>query len=246
MKKIIAGMVFILLLVSLTPLSARAEESSLSVTAYSKFWSKYIGGNGRIFHDAPVSQSGLIIGWGEGYSLDFWGSYPLDGKDGFGKEIDVTLCKATEFGKSWSFEACLAWFHLTPKGFSDIISPQAKLARRFVLSDEHTLTASLEIEFYFPTGKLPTWGVLPEAKLVHSWRVADFLTLNHGPLIKPDHGAFGNDPTVLGGYNAELVWRLNKHLTVQVPMVKFMSPMSKVNDGRKSTTVVGTGLAVSF
>jgi len=157
-KKSVAGILFILILLSITPCARAAEESSVGVTAYSKLWSKYLGGNGGIFYASPVVQSGLIVDWSGGYSLDFWGSYPLDGKDGFGKEIDVTLCKATEFSKTWLFEACLAWFHLTPKGFSDIISPQAKLVRRFALSDEHALTASLGVEFYFPTGKLPTWG----------------------------------------------------------------------------------------
>lgn len=246
MKKIAV----ILFLVMVTPLLVGAEETverpSFTVTGYTKILSQYLAGNGSVLYDRPVSQSGLTLGWGDGYSVDFWGSYPLNGKDGFGKKFDLTLCKDTNLSETWLLSACLAWYHLTPKRFGDLISPQIKIARKFVLSESHRLTASFKVEGYIPTEKLPTWGVLPEFKLVHSWDISNFLTLNHGPMFVPDHGASGNDPTIVGGYDTELSWRLNKHISFQLPMVKFRSPMTKVSDGRRPTTAFGTGIVLNW
>lgn len=248
MKRLIfIAVVSVLLMMHMIPAYAEDVDTGPSFTAYSKFWPKYIGGNGGVFSENPVIQGGLTVGWGDGYSVDLWGSRSIDGEPGFGNEVDVTGCKSTSFNEAWSLDVCVGWYHLTPKGFGDIISPTAKLARRFRLSDDHTLTISAGLELYFPTGKLPDeGGILPTFKAHEAWTATPYLTVNNSLLLTPDHGAFGNDKTVLFGYEGNLSWKLTDRLSVQAPAVKFVTPTTKVGDGRKPTTVVGTGMVYRF
>lgn len=211
-----------------------------SITVYSQAWGKYLGGNGGIFYDKPVHQTGTTVCY-RGFCGDIWGSYSLDGRDGFGKEVDFTAW----YGNDWA-EIGVGYFALWPKGFSDVIQPFVKLKRQFT-AGKHELTPYGKLELYWPaSGSVPQNGAIFAAGLAHTWHLLPFLDFNNEPALKYDNGAFGNDSAVIGQYKADLSWKLNKNLTVQLPMLKASTPLTKVHDGRKTEFVVGAGAVFTF
>lgn len=235
MKKILVALTICLLFASV---QAYAEDPS--ITAYPQVWGKYLGGNGGIFHDKPVHQTGTTVCY-RGFCGDIWGSYSLDGRNGFGKEVDFTGW----YGNDW-MEVGVGYFALWPKGFSDVVQPFLKLKRQFTVG-KHELMPYGKLELYWPaSGNIPQSGAIFAAGLLHTWHLLQFLDFNHEPALKFDNGAFGNDSAVIGQYKADLSWKLDKNLTVQLPMLKASTPLTMVRDGRKTEFVVGTGAVFSF
>lgn len=220
--------------------SAQARAESPSISVYSLVYGKYLGGNGGIFYDKPVHQSGTTVCY-RGFCGDIWGSYSLDGKNGFGKEVDFTGW----YDNDWA-EIGIAYFAIWPRGFSDVFQPFVKLKRQFIVG-KHTLTPYGKLELYWPaSGNIPQHGAIFATGLAHTWHLLEFLDFNHEPALKYDNGAFGNDSAVIGQYKADFSWKLNKNLTVQLPMLKASTPLTRVRDGRKTEFVVGAGAIFSF
>lgn len=231
--------VLIVCLMFAAPSRAITQENP-SITIYSTLWGKYLGGNGAVFNKTPVHQSGTTFCW-KGFCGDLFGSYPLDGKMGFGKEVDFTGWYGNE-----QFEVGVGYFKIWPRGVSDVVSPFLKLKHEFTIG-EHNLMLFGKMELYYPVhGNVPQHGAIFAAGITHTWHLLPFLGLNHEPVIKYDNGAFGNNPAVIGQYKFDLSWKINKHLTVQAPMLKIMTPLTKVHDGRKTEFVVGTGMVYNF
>lgn len=217
---------------------ARAE--SPSITLYSQVWSKYLGGNGGVFHDKPVHQTATVVCY-RGFCGEIWGSYSIDGRNGFGKEVDFTAWYGNQY-----VEVGVGYFALWPKGLADVVQPFAKLKYTFPVG-AHELTPYGKLELYWPaSGSIPQHGAIFAAGVSHSWRHSSFLNFNQEPALKFDNGAFGNDPGVIGQYKADLSWNLGKGLTVQLPMMKATTPITRVRDGRKTAVVVGAGITYNF
>ena len=237
MKKILVALTMTICLIFV---SAQARAEGLSITAYSQVWGKYLGGNGGIFYDKPVHQSRTTVCY-RGFCGDIWGSYSLDGRNGFGKEVDFTGW----YGNDWA-EIGVAYFALWPKGFSDVVQPFLKLKHQFTVG-KHEFIPYGKLELYWPvSGSIPQHGAIFAAGLAHTWHLMAVLDFNHEPTLKYDNGAFGNNSAVIGQYKADLSWKLNKNLTVQLPMLKASTPLTKVRDGRKTEYVVGVGAVFAF
>jgi hypothetical protein len=222
-----------------------ARADSPSVTLYSKVWSKYHGGNGGIYHLGPVHQSGLTIAFDNCVYADIWGSYSLDGKQGFGKELDYTLGCATNVG-DFGLDLGISYFQIWPIGFGDIVQPYLKVDRAFNVAEAHTIAPYFKLEVYIPTRKVPSGGVITAVGLGHNWQATDFLSLNHTAAVKFDNGAFGNEAAVIGHYEVGLHWKLRKNLILQFPLLKATTPLTGVRDGRKTEFTVGTGMTLNF
>ncbi|MDO8523522.1 MAG: hypothetical protein Q7S12_04595 [bacterium] len=228
-------------LVFMAPSLAVAQDEP-SITVYTQLWGKYLGGNGGIIYKSPVHQTGATVCY-QGFCADLWGSYSIDGKNGGGKEgVDVTAW----YGNDW-IETGVGYFNIRGKGVSDVISPFTKLKHKFALGEANELTLFGKLELYWPVrGTVPQHGAIFAAGIAHTWHILPWLDFNHEPTVKFDNGAFGNDSAIIGQWKADLSWKISKHLTVQVPMLKASTPLTKVSDPRKTEFVLGAGVVSNF
>ncbi len=166
--------------------------------------SKYLGGNGGVFHPSGVEQGDVTLGLGA-VDLNFWGSNGSGTE--YGDEINITLLKGWLKG-SWNGESGIQYidaknlFH-GPNG--DVFCLYSSISHRLGLG----LTLTNRLELYQGGGHLIEGGVLNHLKLSRTWQLGEKIALTDTVGFTTDDGAFGFNPGGLGTNLAEFVYKMS-------------------------------------
>ena len=223
----------------------------IAVTLSSTVWSKYVIGNGLIARDEPVLQNDLFVSLPYDFFIDVWWSVGLDGtgvNSDFGDEVDYTIGWSgalEEFNLTASF-GYYDLFELGTDEGGDVFFNFLEVSRAFPdVLDGHTLTPYLNATMYFPHKWDVSDGVQPVLGLRHSWLVTRWLSANSDIGFIYDSGAFDFEPGFLWKYQGTLDWRLNDHLTLNLPQIKARVPLEPLNR-REAVAVYGAAIIFNF
>jgi len=227
-----------------------AEEPAVTgITGFVKVEgrSRYLGANGAIFYNdrATVTQFDISRG---GWYADIWvsssggsGSW----KDDFGDEVDYTIGYAVEDGK-WNYDVGVAYFDIVGEelGFDNVINPYLKLSRSMSWGSPY-----LKVEHYMPAGgSLPTSGQQYHVGVSTSGflfphvggRWSGSTTLD----VFYDTGAFDFDRGLIGSVEVSAQYNVGGFSVG--PTLKWMTPISSMDDGRMSASMVSISLTRAF
>jgi hypothetical protein len=222
-----------------------------TVSITSNIRSKYIFSTAANLYNDPVVQTELFTLTKSGAFFDVWNSLPLDIKtagDNFGTELYVS---AGWLGKVGDYNLVIAagyedlYRTLSPEG-SDFLIFSTEVSRDFAPSTNLTLTPFGKIEFNFtPDGS--TMGTpLTRVGLRYSYKLHECVSLAGKTQVVHDPGLLGADMAFVGNVDAALLWKLGKHAVIELPYIRYVSPINRVNDGRKGDIVYGCGLSYVF
>jgi hypothetical protein len=169
----------------------------------------YLGGNGGVFHDGPVSQNDVTANFRNGCSVNFWISqgFDLQFSSGFDDEIDYSgWCAGSRYGVD--IEAGVIYIDAVNLGHSpngDVWGPYLKLSR----STESGWGSSIKFEPYIPGGSAVEGGWLIHGRVSYGRKLFGdaVATLSVGPTY--DDGAFGFRPGIIGfaALDLSIPWR---------------------------------------
>lgn len=249
MRRLTVAVLAVCIISGITASVTNAKD--FSVTLSTKVWSEYLGANGAIFHDKPVLQTDLFILLPKGFYLDFWHSAGLNDTDfssDFGDEIDVTIgWKGTI--KGFGVNVGISYFNIVeldeiPKG--DVMQPYVGLNKGFKIR-EHSFIPYVQAEFPFPVkGGTPEKGIFIRGGIHHNWQPTPILAIHQKVGVAYDSGALGFEETGIAEYNVDTRWDVSKKITLDIPSIKFMTPVTSVSDDRGPTVVIGAGVTFHF
>ncbi len=216
---------------------------------------KYVLGKGLNIYDDPVIQRDVFVELGRGFYVDLWWSTGLDEPNlnlGNDDEVDWTTGWKGEVGGNCKLDIGIAYFDLT-KIFSieegDVIQPFAELGRKYELDSRHSFTPYIRAVGLVPIGwdKDARSGAHIFLGLKHDWQPCELLGVSQKFAVMYDTGTLvSSDRGFLGNYDLGLNWKVSKRATVNLPSFKLISPISDLDDGRKTQHVVGGGITFSF
>lgn len=219
---------------------------SAQITATTTWLSKYVGSAGVVFHDDPVQQTDITLSFDNGVYVNAWNSLPWNGKEGFGKENDITIAWAGKLGDSgFSLDAGISYFDCYQlfNRENDTINPFAKLSYDWELNPNHTLTSSvkLEVPFNVSGGN----GTVVTAKINHSWKLLEKLYLNHGPAFIWDNGACTEHEGIVARYDLGVSYLVTESFSLTAG-VNISTPISSGMNDRETEMVGLISLSYSF
>lgn len=218
-------------------LSGIVRAQDITVTTKTK--AIYLGGNGAVFYDGPVQQTDVFLGWKNGVYADVWTSTSFNTKKNFGKELDLTLGKADEFGK-FNYSININYFAIV---VTDVVNVNAELGRGFQLNRQTNVSTFVRGEYYFPVhGNEPRRGAMGVIGIKGGTDLPARLGLAMNAQLKKDSGAFGFNSALLGQGRADLSFKVSGKFSI-LGSVNFSSPLSHVTDGRKTETVWEFGIS---
>lgn len=250
MKK--AGIILLVVLAVLIAVYSHSYAEEPSFALSTKFWSQYLDNNGAVNHDQPVLQSDLFISLPLGFYFDFWHSMGLDEtglSTDFGDEINYTLgwggtLNGFGFDLGFSYLDFIDLFKM-PKG--DVLRPYAEINKEFKITEKNILTPYARWDGSFPaSGNSPEKDQWFSLGLKHVWQINETAELKQKLFTLYDTGALGFAKAVIGQYNIGLGWNVTKSVTLDLPNFKISTPLTPVNDGRKTEFVIGAGLSLRF
>lgn len=228
------------------------EESSWSYEVSTRVWSQYhaasdFGGSGAIYLDKPVFQTDISATWKD-ITFGLWHSAGLNDANlsgDYGDELDYYLSYEREVG---GFDASLyvAYFDTidifrTP---GDSISISPKVAKSFEVGSS-SVTPFIQWTAYVPVGDGALAGNLFQIGTEHEFSLGSY-DICHGVSFAYDDGAFGLEQGYIFNYLFTGSVSLSEKVTLEIPMVKFSTPLSDVDDGRGTEATFGIGLLFSF
>lgn len=218
-----------------------------SFSASSRVWSEYVGSNGGVFHDKPVLQTNLTAAHKSGFYFDIWTSVGLESarlNDNFGEEVDLTAGWAgTKFGLQWDIGAAYIFAYDLGQTDDDILWSYAEVKKELSLSDNHTISPFLHLDYYAGT-KFQFVKPWIEGGLYHIWKLNETVSFDSRFGLLYDTAIFGFDSGFVGKYKGSLNWKLSERVTLELPTIKFSHPF--MDDQRENEIVAGAGLQIKF
>lgn len=253
--KNVTGVFVLALALFLAPVTVLAEQETsgavhlnLGIVA----WSQYVRSDGGVAHRHPVLQTDLYFSLPRGFYFDVWHSAGMEDANlssDFADEIDYTAGWSGRL-RGLRLDMGFGYYDVhklldSPRG--DVMELFVNVSRQLDVSMAHNLTPWLKLQRPMPArGDRPNGGTMISAGMDDSWRVRNYLTINHGAGLLYGDGTFDMDQAVIGKYHTELVWSVSKNVAVKLPMLKISSPLTSVSDNRETEVVVGGGFAVHF
>jgi len=216
-----------------------------------QFQPRYHGLNGGEFHSSPVVQTSITASTGSCFA-NFWHSAGFDDlslSSNFGDEFDLSAGCSKSFGKA-TINGGLLLFNIVPlqklpRG--DLMQPDFRTSYKIWESETHTLAPFVWVRYAFPLGKGPKAGLFVHYGANHNWQIAPRLSLSHNTELLHDvNGAFGFDKAWVAAWYGQMRFRLTKKLKLIVPSFRLSTPITDVQDGRKTHVTIGVGWAYSF
>lgn len=216
----------------------------------SNYRSKYVFSTAANLYDKPVIQTDLFLQTKCGMFLDIWNSVPVDLRkigENYGTELYATV---GWMGKVETFNLFLGvgyedlYHTLSPEG-TDFLIFSAELSRDFTTS-HLTLTPFGKIEINFTLDGTTMAVPLSRIGLRYSYKLSDHLSVGGRMMVVYDPGLVGGDKAFVGNADTALFWKLGKSAALELPFVRYVSPLNRVHDGRKGDMVYGMGLAFNF
>jgi hypothetical protein len=232
--------------------SAQAADENTVVVFSSKVLSQYVGDTGAVFYHKPVAQSELTIAVGKGFYANIWTSVSLEDagrNSNYGNEVDWTA--------GWSGETVgltvdtgVSYFDLLPlfAGHEgDVVQPYCELSKEFVVAEGHTLTPSVKAEYGIAAqgNAVESKGFHSHVALKYGWQATEKAALSQKVVASFDDAAYGLERGWVGSYEAEASYALASWASIKASG-KIITPLSDVQDGRRTEVIGGAGFALSY
>jgi hypothetical protein len=222
-----------------------------SVSIWSGYRSKYIFSNGANIYDKPVIQSDLFLLSECGFMADFWYSMPADADkvgENYATEMELIVGWAGKV-KEYDLTLGVGYYDLYPAfsfGKTDYLLLPLEVSREFKVVPSLKVSPFLRAESYFRLDGYQPGITQPRTGLRYKWDVNSILSVAGRAMAVYDPGIIGGDEVLIGNFESTLLWKFGDHLTVEFPFVKFVEPLTRVSDGRKSEVVWGFGATYRF
>ncbi len=221
---------------------------ALRVDASTSTLNTYMGANGGIFHPAPVQQSVMTASLPRGFYIGAWHSAPIGQRDlvpNFAREIDAL---AGWGGKTGPFAINIdsAFVAVTPLAqySGDVMQTVERIGHEFDIRHSQTLTPYLSFTQAWPTtNNTPRRGFFYREGLQWGWK-NKLWSGGASAELTHDSGAFGFESGFLAQGKTSISRRFGAHLRAEIPL-RWCTPISKLNDGRKFSFETGLTLAIS-
>ncbi|KKQ52436.1 MAG: hypothetical protein US70_C0009G0031 [Parcubacteria group bacterium GW2011_GWD2_38_11] len=230
------------------------KKRNIEVNFSSKVLSKSVGDAGTVFYNRSVVENELTITHTpSGVYLEIWVSTSLKNagvSTNYGNEIDYTLGWAGEVA-GIGIDAGVSYWDIatlfeSPEG--DIVQPYLELNKKFdIIEEGHTLTPSIKAEYGIPAkgNDVGSKGLHMHTALKHNWEISKDFSINHQVEMVYDYGAYGADKALIGAYEVCPSYVVADWLSLDAS-AKVISPLTKVDDGRKTEWIYGGGVTFSF
>lgn len=213
--------------------------------------SQYVLSNAVLAYDDDVIQPDLFMVWKNGLTFDIWASAPVslgDFNENFGTELDLTLGWIDKAG-DYTISAGAAYYDLYRVGSiegGDILCAYGEISRDFQPLQNLTLSPFARIEVNFtPNGDCGS-DALPRIGSRYALKLSDVFTVSGKAMVVYDPGILGLDTALIGNVEASLLWKLGKHTVLELPYLKMVSPLTDVEDVRKTRYVYGASINFLF
>jgi hypothetical protein len=226
------------------------QNHTLHVDISTLTFPRYLGGNGAIFHEAPVQQTNVFISLPRGFYADVWNSIPFADfrNPNFGFEIDGTVGWSGK-AKGIKLTTELGYVNATPLGQfrGDVFKTSGMVSRNFAVAKSGALEPYFLAERFAPVkGIAPQQGVFLHGGVRHSWTVTRRFRVDSVADFFHDGGAFGFEHAYLIKANTGGSWKLSDHWALQLPAIQYSVPLTHVTDGRRPQLNFGGGLAFHY
>jgi hypothetical protein len=242
MKKALMTAIVVFFLGTGAAFAAEEEKTEPVGTVTSQLLSAYVDDNGAKYVGSAASQSAACFNLFGGSWLEIWNSQSL--RTSKGNEIDLTLGLTKEISEV-EFEVGVSYVDLDTllkvnrgdawKGYVS--------AKKSFKAGEQTLTPFVKVHGYLPVkgNSADEKGINVMTGLEHSVPFAEKINFSHKAYVLYDDGAIGYDTAVIGSYEAGIEAKLVGSLALTLS-TKVTTPLSAVNDGRKTEIVPAFGI----
>lgn len=229
----------------------KAWSKDFSINLYTGAQSSYLLDNGIAFHDGPVLQSEILISLPKGFYLDLWHSMGMDGSglsSGLDDELDYTAGWRGDV-RGYSLDMGVLYMDMIkvldlPDG--DIMLPYFEVSRNLPFKGKQLYNPYVKIQPGLPAnGSYPAGGLYVGVGLRHLYQISKALRLGEEFALIHDSGAFGFESGKLFKYAVGVNRKLPGPFSLDMPMFKFIAPVSGMSD-RKKETSVGIRLGISL
>ena len=230
--------------------TAFGEDLGLSLTETTVVRSQYVFGNGNVASDKPVVQTDLCLSLKNGAWVDLWGSAPTDlgkiGKD-YRTELYLTAGWTGMVGdyKLTLYAGLDDLYQTGTFNKSDFLVFAGEISRDFKVSESLTLSPFIHVETNFTFDGVVQGDTLPRLGSYYSWQINKMLSLDGKVYLLYDPGIMSNQTALVGNLEGSLHWKIADGVTLELPYVRWVSPLTSVSDGRKEEWVYGIGLSGS-
>lgn len=225
----------------------KVESWSLS----SSYRSKYVFSNASVLHDHPVVQTDLFVLTKSGFALDIWASVPANlgsiGED-YATELYPTLMWLGKIG-DYNVSLGVSYEDLHPTlsvNGDDFLIFSGEISRDFELTPEVTVSPFFRAEVNFTLDGSVTGDTMLKAGARCSWKINDTVTLSSKAMLVYDPGLWGADVAWVANIEASLLWKIDKHVFLELPFVRYVDPFTSPNDGRHEQFILGMGMIFKF
>lgn len=208
-------------------------------------WPTYIGGNGAVFHPAPVVQSSATIAHTSGTYASLWWSDPLthtNSSPNFARELDGSLGWAGKIPLGLIGSVDLTWVGVTPVAqyAGDVLQLSLGVSRPVEVHG-HSVTPYFTYRHAEPTmGKNPGKGSFSIWGARTGWKAGPLDGAIRAELMT-DTGTFGFARRMLVDGGGSVGMNIGKDLRAEAPL-RWYIPVSGPPDGRKPELQSGLSL----
>jgi hypothetical protein len=186
----------VIVLMSLAPIAAQADESPIKISADVPYFNKYVWRGVNLIND-PVIQPSINLEF-KGWNLNFWGNYDINNSKQF-DEYDVTLTYTGELAQgSWT------------AGYIDYAFPHSgikhtrELYGNFTFNQDYSPYVELNLDtdevdgFYARVGAQKAINTAAGEIELHGW-------FGYGS-NKMNNALYGNNKAGLADFGLEATW----------------------------------------
>jgi len=234
---------------------ASGEELKFSFST--KVAPEYVFNNGAMAYDGNIIQSNLRFSFRKFY-LGIWNSTPIQSKDDLGPLGKETIYSAgfkKDFFEKFFFDVGTLYHDMnlrfTDEGGQwrsndDLMKIYSELGIKGEFSSAQSWATSLRIEKFIPLSRnSPKNGTWTFLSFVHKWKFNQNTSLFQQARLLFDDGAAGKDKGVIGRYIIRLDQKITKSISLNLEM-KINTPITHVDDGRKTETTPSIGLTYNY
>lgn len=223
------------------------EKAGPVFTVASQLLSKYVDDNGAKYTSGAVLQSSALANLPLGVWFEAWNSKSLRISER--NELDLTLGMTKEiFGIE--VEVGVAYVNLErlmKSNQGDLWKGYASMKRGFKIADSQTMAPFVRIQGYLPVrgSSADEKGFNATLGIEHGVDMTKGVNFSQKTSFLYDDGALGFDRAVIFGYEAGLEAKICGPASLTISG-RITTPISAVNDGRKTEIIPAVGVKFNF
>lgn len=226
------------------------EKEPVRWSASTSSMTGYPGLEGAMFWTHPVEQSTLTVSGSCGLYAGVWNSKsltPSSAEQNFGNEVDLFGGWAAS-AKGLSLNLSATYLDVSPLRHvprGDVFQFGERISKKYPIG-KGSVSPYLWFREAIPVrGSTPVGGWFLHMGSDFSIPIGKKFVNGTSVEVVRDSGAFGYNPAFIGRLTETPSWKLNKHTSLQFPVV-VQTMLSHAGDSRRTNITPGISLAVSF